>query len=108
MRTAAGIVLDGGRSTRMGEPKAGMSWHGSTLLYRPLDPELDSVVNVNTPAELAAARKQKPLDHACWSSAARQVRYALADAHLARALRELVQVVLAVETEERCDPVEVK
>jgi ArsR family transcriptional regulator, cadmium/lead-responsive transcriptional repressor len=35
----------------------------------------------------------------------RQVRYALADVHLARALRELVQVVLAVEPTESCaDP----
>lgn len=34
MRTAAGVVLAGGRSTRMGEPKAGLAWHGSTLLYR--------------------------------------------------------------------------
>jgi DNA-binding transcriptional ArsR family regulator len=32
----------------------------------------------------------------------RQVHYALADAHLARALRELVQVVLAVEPTEIC------
>ncbi|MCP2166952.1 Cd(II)/Pb(II)-sensing metalloregulatory transcriptional regulator CmtR [Goodfellowiella coeruleoviolacea] len=32
----------------------------------------------------------------------RQVRYALADAHLARALGELVQVVLAVDTAEPC------
>jgi ArsR family transcriptional regulator, cadmium/lead-responsive transcriptional repressor len=32
----------------------------------------------------------------------RQVRYALADAHLARALTELVQVVLAVDTDEPC------
>lgn len=32
----------------------------------------------------------------------RQVRYALADAHLAGALRELVQVVLAVDTEAPC------
>ncbi len=32
----------------------------------------------------------------------RQVRYTLADAHLARALRELVQVVLAVDTAEPC------
>ncbi|WP_019854341.1 Cd(II)/Pb(II)-sensing metalloregulatory transcriptional regulator CmtR [Actinopolyspora mortivallis] len=32
----------------------------------------------------------------------RQVRYALADAHLARALRELVRVVLAVEPGEFC------
>jgi molybdopterin-guanine dinucleotide biosynthesis protein A len=34
MRTAAGVVLAGGRSSRMGEPKAGLEWHGSTLLYR--------------------------------------------------------------------------
>lgn len=33
----------------------------------------------------------------------RRVRYDLADPHLARALRELVQVVLAVEPGEDCD-----
>ncbi|MBB3049793.1 DNA-binding transcriptional ArsR family regulator [Prauserella isguenensis] len=33
----------------------------------------------------------------------RQVRYELADPHLARALREFVQVVLAVDTGEPCD-----
>jgi molybdenum cofactor guanylyltransferase len=27
-------VLAGGRSSRMGTPKAGLEWHGSTLLYR--------------------------------------------------------------------------
>jgi DNA-binding transcriptional ArsR family regulator len=32
----------------------------------------------------------------------RQVHYALADSHLARALSELVQVVLAVDTEQPC------
>jgi molybdenum cofactor guanylyltransferase len=32
--TAAGIVLAGGRSSRMGTAKAGLEWHGSTLLYR--------------------------------------------------------------------------
>jgi DNA-binding transcriptional ArsR family regulator len=32
----------------------------------------------------------------------RQVHYALADAHLARALGELVKVVLAVDTAEPC------
>jgi molybdopterin-guanine dinucleotide biosynthesis protein A len=32
--SAAGIVLAGGRSSRMGAPKAGLEWHGSTLLYR--------------------------------------------------------------------------
>lgn len=30
----AGVVLAGGRSTRMGRPKAGLEWHGSTLLHR--------------------------------------------------------------------------
>jgi molybdopterin-guanine dinucleotide biosynthesis protein A len=30
----AGIVLAGGRSTRMGTPKAALEWHGSTLLRR--------------------------------------------------------------------------
>ncbi|MBE1463214.1 molybdenum cofactor guanylyltransferase [Kibdelosporangium phytohabitans] len=33
MRTA-GVVLAGGRSTRMGRAKAGLPWHGSTFLYR--------------------------------------------------------------------------
>lgn len=32
--TAAGIVLAGGRSSRMGTPKAALDWHGSTLLRR--------------------------------------------------------------------------
>ena len=31
---AAGVVLAGGRSSRMGRPKAALEWHGSTLLYR--------------------------------------------------------------------------
>jgi len=34
MWDAAGIVLVGGRSSRMGEPKAALEWHGSTLLRR--------------------------------------------------------------------------
>ena len=33
MKTA-GIVLAGGRSTRMGRPKATLGWHGSTLVRR--------------------------------------------------------------------------
>ena len=31
---AAGVVLAGGRSSRMGTAKAAMEWHGSTLLHR--------------------------------------------------------------------------
>ncbi|HUA30924.1 MAG TPA: molybdenum cofactor guanylyltransferase [Streptosporangiaceae bacterium] len=34
MLKAAGIVLAGGRSSRMGTPKAALEWHGSTLLRR--------------------------------------------------------------------------
>lgn len=34
MTATAGIVLAGGRSSRMGAPKAGLEWHGSTLLRR--------------------------------------------------------------------------
>lgn len=34
MRNAAGVVLAGGRSTRMGTSKAWLEWHGSTLLHR--------------------------------------------------------------------------
>jgi molybdopterin-guanine dinucleotide biosynthesis protein A len=34
MVATAGIVLAGGRSTRMGTPKAALEWHGSTLLRR--------------------------------------------------------------------------
>ena len=34
MSRAAGIVLAGGRSSRMGTPKAALEWHGSTLLGR--------------------------------------------------------------------------
>jgi molybdenum cofactor guanylyltransferase len=32
----AGVVLVGGRSSRMGTPKATLEWHGSTLLHRTL------------------------------------------------------------------------
>jgi len=34
MHEAAAIVLAGGRSSRMGTPKAALEWHGSTLLRR--------------------------------------------------------------------------
>jgi molybdopterin-guanine dinucleotide biosynthesis protein A len=34
MPRSAAIVLAGGRSARMGTPKAGLEWHGSTLLAR--------------------------------------------------------------------------
>lgn len=34
MANAAGVVLAGGRSSRMGSPKAALEWHGSTLLWR--------------------------------------------------------------------------
>lgn len=34
MDTVAGIVLAGGRSSRMGRPKAALEWHGATLLFR--------------------------------------------------------------------------
>ena len=34
MTAFAGVVLAGGRSSRMGTPKAALEWHGSTLLRR--------------------------------------------------------------------------
>ena len=34
MPATAAVVLAGGRSSRMGSPKAGLEWHGSTLLRR--------------------------------------------------------------------------
>jgi molybdenum cofactor guanylyltransferase len=34
MTNSAGVVLAGGRSSRMGAPKAALEWHGSTLLRR--------------------------------------------------------------------------
>ncbi|HTZ23479.1 MAG TPA: NTP transferase domain-containing protein [Streptosporangiaceae bacterium] len=34
MAVSAGVVLAGGRSSRMGTPKAALEWHGSTLLRR--------------------------------------------------------------------------
>jgi molybdopterin-guanine dinucleotide biosynthesis protein A len=32
--SAAGVVLAGGRSSRMGRPKSALEWHGATLLHR--------------------------------------------------------------------------
>ncbi|MGQ0623688.1 MAG: NTP transferase domain-containing protein [Sporichthyaceae bacterium] len=32
--SAAGVVLAGGRSSRMGAPKSALDWHGTTLLHR--------------------------------------------------------------------------
>lgn len=40
----AGVVLAGGRSTRMGTPKAALEWHGSTLLRRTLGVLARSIV----------------------------------------------------------------
>jgi molybdenum cofactor guanylyltransferase len=37
MPGSAGVVLAGGRSSRMGTPKAALEWHGSTLLRRTAD-----------------------------------------------------------------------
>src|ERR1700744_3575539 len=34
MSNAAAIILAGGKSSRMGSPKASLDWHGSTLLRR--------------------------------------------------------------------------
>jgi molybdopterin-guanine dinucleotide biosynthesis protein A len=34
MTGSAGVVLAGGRSSRMGTPKSALEWHGSTLLRR--------------------------------------------------------------------------
>ncbi|MGH3929607.1 MAG: molybdenum cofactor guanylyltransferase, partial [Pseudonocardiaceae bacterium] len=39
----AGVVLAGGRSSRMGTAKAALEWHGSTLLRRTLDVLLRAV-----------------------------------------------------------------
>ena len=55
MARAAGIVLAGGRSSRMGTPKAALEWHGSTLLRRVVGVERRSldgpVVVVRAPGQ---------------------------------------------------------
>jgi len=43
MPPTAAIILAGGRSTRMGSPKAALDWHGSTLLRRVTGVALRSV-----------------------------------------------------------------
>ncbi|HEU4491576.1 MAG TPA: NTP transferase domain-containing protein [Jiangellales bacterium] len=55
MAKAAGVVLAGGRSSRMGTPKAALEWHGSTLLRR-----VTGVVarGVDGPVVVVAARDQ--------------------------------------------------
>jgi molybdopterin-guanine dinucleotide biosynthesis protein A len=51
---AAGIVLAGGRSTRMGRPKAGLAWEGTTLLgavVTALAPVVARVIVVRAPGQ---------------------------------------------------------
>lgn len=52
---AAGIVLAGGRSSRMGAAKAALEWHGSTLLRRTCDVLTSAVAG---PVVVARARGQ--------------------------------------------------
>lgn len=56
---SAGIVLAGGRSSRMGVAKAGLEWHGSTLLARTcavlVDAVAGPVVVVGSPGQLLPA-----------------------------------------------------
>jgi molybdenum cofactor guanylyltransferase len=54
MATTAGIVLAGGRSSRMGSAKAALEWHGSTLLRRVVglvERVVDRVVVVRAPGQ---------------------------------------------------------
>ena len=55
-QNSAGIVLAGGKSSRMGTPKADLDWHGSTLLYRITGLLARSVVG---PIVVVAAPDQK-------------------------------------------------
>lgn len=54
--TSAGIVLAGGRSSRMGSPKAELEWHGSTLLRHTTDVLARAV---DGPVLVVAARGQR-------------------------------------------------
>ena len=54
MRPAAGVVLAGGASARMGAPKAAVPWGGGTLLSRAVDalgPAVGRVVVVRAPGQ---------------------------------------------------------
>lgn len=58
MTVTAGIVLAGGRSSRMGTPKAALEWHGSTLLRRVVGivgRAVDRVVVVRAPGQALPA-----------------------------------------------------
>ncbi|WP_051343431.1 molybdenum cofactor guanylyltransferase [Pseudonocardia spinosispora] len=61
--TAAGVVLVGGRSSRMGTPKADLEWHGSTLLRRTTD-VLARSVSGPVVVVRAAGQPLPRLDHA--------------------------------------------
>jgi len=55
----AGVVLAGGRSSRMGTPKAALEWHGSTLLGRTAGIVARAV---NGPVVVVSAAGQDPPD----------------------------------------------
>lgn len=56
----AGVVLAGGRSSRMGTPKAALEWHGSTLLRRTVG-ILDRVTGGRVVVVRAAGQELPPL-----------------------------------------------
>ena len=56
MTSAVGVVLAGGRSSRMGAAKAAVAWEGTTLLLRAIDalaPALGRIVVVLAPGQRA-------------------------------------------------------